>query len=38
MGIIALKAMAQAGELVPLNDHEQKIIAKIAKKSEPLFP
>jgi predicted aldo/keto reductase-like oxidoreductase len=30
--------LAQAGALVPLNDHEQKIIAKIAKKAEPIFP
>ena len=30
--------LAQAGALVPLNDHERKIIAKIAKKSEPIFP
>jgi predicted aldo/keto reductase-like oxidoreductase len=30
--------LAQAGALVPLNDHEQKIIAKIAKKSESIFP
>ena len=30
--------LAQAGALVPLNDDERKIIAKIAKKSEPIFP
>ena len=30
--------LAQAGALVPLNDHERKLIAKIAKKSEPIFP
>jgi len=30
--------LAQAGSLVPLNDHERKLIAKIAKKSEPIFP
>jgi hypothetical protein len=30
--------LAQAGALVPLNDRERKIIEKIAKKSEPIFP
>jgi hypothetical protein len=30
--------LAQAGALVPLNDAEQKIIQKIAKKAEPIFP
>jgi len=30
--------LAQAGALVPLNDDERKMIAKIAKKSEPIFP
>jgi len=30
--------LAQAGALVPLNEQEQKIIQKIAKKSEPIFP
>jgi aryl-alcohol dehydrogenase-like predicted oxidoreductase len=30
--------LAQAGALVPLNAQEQKIIVKIAKKSEPIFP
>ena len=30
--------LAQAGALVPLNDHERKLIAKIARKSEPIFP
>jgi predicted aldo/keto reductase-like oxidoreductase len=30
--------LAQAGALVPLNDGERKIIQKIAKKSEPIFP
>jgi len=30
--------LAQAGALVPLNDHEQKIIKEIAQKSDPLFP
>lgn len=30
--------LAQAGALVPLNDEEQKIIRKIARKSDPLFP
>ncbi len=30
--------LAQAGALVPLNDAERKIIQKIAKKSEPIFP
>ena len=30
--------LAQAGALVPLNEAEQKIIRKIAKKSEPIFP
>jgi hypothetical protein len=30
--------LAQAGALVPLNDDERKIIGRIAKKSEPLFP
>jgi hypothetical protein len=30
--------LAQAGALVPLNDDERKVIEKIAKKSEPLFP
>ena len=30
--------LAQAGALVPLNDDEQKLIRKIAKKSEPIFP
>jgi predicted aldo/keto reductase-like oxidoreductase len=30
--------LAQAGALVPLSDDERKIIEKIAKKSEPIFP
>jgi predicted aldo/keto reductase-like oxidoreductase len=30
--------LAQAGALVPLSDAEQKITAKIAKKSHPIFP
>jgi len=30
--------LAQAGALVPLNEDEQKVIKKIAKKSEPIFP
>ncbi len=30
--------LAQAGALVPLNEDEQKIIKKIAWKSDPLFP
>ncbi len=30
--------LAQAAALVPLNDAEQKIIQKIAKKSEPILP
>ena len=30
--------LAQAGALVPLSDDEQKIIRKIARKSEPIFP
>ena len=30
--------LAQAGALVPLNDDERKIIEKLAKKSEPIFP
>ncbi len=30
--------LAQAGALVPLNDHERKIVAKIARKAEPIFP
>ena len=30
--------LAQAGALVPLNEAERKIIQKIAKKSEPIFP
>jgi hypothetical protein len=30
--------LAQVGALVPLNDDEQKIIRKIAKKAEPIFP
>ena len=30
--------LAQAGALVPLNDGERKIIEKIAKKAEPIFP
>ena len=30
--------LAEAGALVPLNDNERKIIERIAKKSEPLFP
>jgi hypothetical protein len=30
--------LTQAGALVPLNDHEQKLIRKIARKSDPLFP
>jgi len=30
--------LAQAGALVPLNEDEQKIIKKIARKSDPLFP
>ena len=30
--------LAQAGALVPLNDDERKIIEKIAKESEPIFP
>jgi predicted aldo/keto reductase-like oxidoreductase len=30
--------LAQSGALVPLNDNERKMIEKIAKKSEPIFP
>jgi predicted aldo/keto reductase-like oxidoreductase len=30
--------LAQAGAIVPLNDDERKLIAKIAKKAEPIFP
>ena len=30
--------LAQVGALVPLNDDERKIIEKIAKRSEPIFP
>ncbi len=30
--------LAQAGALTPLNDREQKIIKRMAGKSEPLFP
>ncbi len=30
--------LAQAGALVPLNDDEQKLIRKIARKAEPIFP
>ena len=30
--------LAQAGALVPLNDDERKIIEKIARKAEPIFP
>ena len=30
--------LAQAGALVPPNDNEQKIIKRIARKSNPLFP
>jgi len=30
--------LAQAGALVPLNEDEQKVIKKIAKKAEPIFP
>ena len=30
--------LAQAGALVPLNDDEQKLIKKIARDSDPLFP
>jgi len=30
--------LALAGALVPLNDNEQKIIRRIARKSDPLFP
>lgn len=30
--------LAQAGALVPLNESEQKIIKRIARKSDPLFP
>ena len=30
--------LAEAGALVPLNDDERKIIERIAKKSEPIFP
>ncbi len=30
--------LVQAGALVPLNDEERKIIAKIARKSDPIFP
>ena len=30
--------LAQAGALVPLNTNERKIIEKIARKSDPLFP
>jgi predicted aldo/keto reductase-like oxidoreductase len=30
--------LAQAGALVPLNENEQKIIKRIARKSDPLFP
>jgi hypothetical protein len=30
--------LAQAGALVPLSQDELKIVGKIAKKSEPIFP
>jgi predicted aldo/keto reductase-like oxidoreductase len=30
--------LAQAGALVPLNDNERKMIGKMARKSEPIFP
>jgi predicted aldo/keto reductase-like oxidoreductase len=30
--------LAQAGALVPLNEDERKVIEKIAKKAEPIFP
>jgi L-ascorbate metabolism protein UlaG (beta-lactamase superfamily) len=30
--------LAQAGALVTLNEAEEKIIRKIAKKAEPIFP
>jgi len=30
--------LARAGALVPLNEDEQKVIKKIAKKSESIFP
>jgi aryl-alcohol dehydrogenase-like predicted oxidoreductase len=30
--------LAQAGALVPLNEDEQKIIKRVARKSNPLFP
>ena len=30
--------LAQAGAMVPLNDHQQKLIKRIARKSNPLFP
>jgi predicted aldo/keto reductase-like oxidoreductase len=30
--------LAQSGALVPLNDRERKMIGKIAKKSDPIFP
>jgi len=30
--------LAQAGALVPLNDDEQKLVKRIARKSDPLFP
>jgi hypothetical protein len=30
--------LAQAGALVPLNENEKRIIRKIARKSDPLFP
>jgi hypothetical protein len=30
--------LAQAGALVPLNADERKIIEKIARKAQPIFP
>jgi hypothetical protein len=30
--------LTQAGALVPLNDHEQKLIKQIARNCDPLFP
>ena len=30
--------LAQAGALTPLNENEQKIVKKIAQKSDPIFP
>ncbi len=30
--------LAQAGAMVPLNDDEQKLIKKIARKADPLLP